>query len=124
MKNKKTVNFTIACEDLTVKELSDRLDFMGNLLRTVLLMKDEKNDIIIDPLWLPESMRLSCDVRHEFFVEDKDKNDYKLSCGLYAASDYERGKNYRLFMNQTLMREMLKGGTLDEIFARYKKNMD
>jgi hypothetical protein len=31
MKNKQTVNFTIACEDLTVKELSDRLDFMANL---------------------------------------------------------------------------------------------
>lgn len=124
MKNETTVNFTIACEDLTVKELSDRLDYMANLLRTVLLMKDEKNDIIIDPLWLPESMRLSCNVKHEFFVKGNNKNDYKLSCGLYVAPDYERGKNYRLLMNQALMREMLKGGTLGEILTRYKKDMN
>ena len=121
MKNKQTVNFTIACENLTVKELSDRLDFMASLLRTVLLMKGEQ-DIIIDPMWLPESMRLSCNVRHEFFAEDK--SDYKLSCGMYAASEYERGKNYTLLMNQALMKEMLKGGTLGEILTRYKKGMD
>lgn len=117
MKDKQNVNFTIACEDLTVIELADRLDFMANLLRTVLLLKDEKNDVVIDPLWLPESMRPSCDVKHEFFIDDK---EYKLSCGLYTTSDYERGKNYRLSMNQALMREILKGGTLDEIFKRYK----
>lgn len=123
MKNETTVNFTIACEDLTVKELTDRLDFMANLLRTVLLMKGEQ-DVIIEPLWLPYSMRLSCYVRHEFFMESKDKEDYKLSCGLYAASEYEKGKNYRLLMNQALTREMLEGGTLGEILTRYKKSMD
>jgi hypothetical protein len=66
-------------------------------------------------------MRLSCDTRHEFFVEDK---CYKLSCGLYTASEYERGKNYRLFVNQALMKEMPEGGTLGEILTRYKKGMD